>query len=160
MFVFAIYLSALLGWQLCATSAMALHIFAAVASFAWGAWMLRRAVPSETWTINREFESSQLLRALLPLSIFGGMQILNAQLSVIVLVFYKPIEDVGVYRVALQVGLLAGFSQIVVNMPVAPVVAKTFAMADRRQLDRLMRTCSKIVFFTTLLIFENGIAHV
>src|SRR3546814_11012728 len=86
------------------------------------------------------------------------MQILNAQLSVIVLGFYKPIEDVGVYRVASQVGLLAGFSQIVVNMAVAPVVAKTFAMADRRQLDRLMRTCSKIVFFTTLLIFAFLVA--
>src|SRR3546814_9147451 len=42
MFVLAISLSAMLGWQLSATSAMALHIFAAVASFAWGAWMLDR----------------------------------------------------------------------------------------------------------------------
>jgi O-antigen/teichoic acid export membrane protein len=152
-----IFISLLYCWahgnRLDSSSAMALHILAAFVSFISGAWMLRKALPVPVRRSESSFDAASWVRALIPLSVFGGMQVLNAQISVIALGAFRSAEEVGVYRVASQVGLFTGFGLIVVNMAVAPALAKAHALSSTDYLRRLMANCANAIFGATLVAF-------
>lgn len=127
----------LLPGTLTAPSAMALNVVAAAMAFAVGAALLNRHTPTLVRSADPQFMSRAWLRSTLPLGFAQQMQVVNRQASVLILGVFAGDAEVGIYRVAAQVSLLAAFGLQAVNNVVAPRFAKLFAQDDMRAFQRL-----------------------
>jgi O-antigen/teichoic acid export membrane protein len=124
----------LVGLSFSPAQAMALQAAAAAVAFGAGAGLLLRATPAEVRRAYPRFEGRLWLQSVLPLAFIGGMQLINTNASIVILGFFVPAEQIGIYRVAVQASILASFGLQAINMVVAPRFASLY---DRREMERL-----------------------
>ncbi len=135
----------LLGRSLSASEAMALNVLAAALAFGFGAWMLWRATPPRLRSAMPCFEGRAWLLSAIPLAFIGGMQLINQQASTIILGIFLPDAQIGIYRVAAQVSILASFGLQAVNLVVAPRFAALYAKGDMVRLQHLVTTTARLI---------------
>ena len=135
----------LLGRSLSASEAMALNVVAATIAFGFGAWMLWKVMPSTVRVASPHYESWAWWRSVLPLALIDGMNIINNQASTIILGFFVPYNEIGIYRVAIQISVLASFGLQAVNLVVAPRFAALYAKGDMARLQQLVTASARII---------------
>jgi O-antigen/teichoic acid export membrane protein len=160
MFVIFLCIVLVTGRQLSPPLAMALLVFAAILSFVLGAWMLWHNTPemvrqTEKYTIKKEWLTSAILFALI-----ASFSVINNQASTVILGWFKTSDQVGIYRVAVQVAALASFGLQTVNMIVAPRFADLYARKDMVKLQQMVTLSARIVLAfnlaLTLLFILSG----
>ncbi|MDF1820578.1 MAG: oligosaccharide flippase family protein [Alcanivoracaceae bacterium] len=92
------------------------------------------------------------LLASVPIGLSGALQIMNGQADLLLLGALGSLEDVGIYRVAIQLSLLVLFFKQVVNSVLAPRFASLWSSNDRASLQRLVRRSSLLMVFSALPI--------
>jgi len=135
----------LLDRSLSAAEAMALHVGAAALAFGFGAWMLWRATPSPVRAARPQYEGRAWWLSALPLAFIGGMSLINKQASTIILGFFVPDAEIGIFRVAAQISVLASYGLQAVNLVVAPRFAALYAKGDIAKLQRLVTASARVV---------------
>lgn len=152
-FVLLLWGSMLLGSvSLSAPLAMALYVVASALAFCVGAWLLWRVTPSlVNQAVPRAANRAWLLSAL-PLAFIGGMALINQQASIFLQGFFLPDAEIGLFRVATQVSLLASFGLVAINTVVAPRFAALYAQGDMAKLQRLVTVSARIILFLNLAI--------
>jgi len=124
--------------ELTAANAMALNASAAAVSFGIGAWLLHRVRPPETRAATQPvYQTHAWFRAVLPLALLSGMQMINQHTDILMLGMFRTAEDVGIYRVVVQGGVLVVFGLQAVNLVVAPHFARLHSLGDKVTLQRL-----------------------
>lgn len=144
--------SLLVDQELAAPSVMALHVSAALIALVVGAWMLWQKMPSSVRqaapsTKGRVWLTSSMLFALLV-----GFQVINKNLSTVVLGLFEAPEQVGIYRVAVQVSVVAAFGLQAVNMVVAPRFADLYAQGKIRRLQHLATSSARVALGFNLIL--------
>jgi O-antigen/teichoic acid export membrane protein len=85
---------------------------------------------------------------------------LQAQIGALLLGMFRPIEEVGIYKIAASVGGLVVVGLTVVNVVVAPYLADLHAQRDIGRLRRLARRASLLsliaAFPVALLLIAAG----
>ena len=132
--------------------AMALNVFAAVLAFIIGAWLLWRNTPSSIYKITPVYDSKKWIKSLLPLAFIGGILVINNQTDIVMLGIFKPLDQVGIYRVAARLALFASFGLQAVNMVVAPRFAALYAKREIKRLQHLATRGAQVVLVFNLLI--------
>jgi len=135
----------LLGRSLSAAEAMMLNVAAAALAFGFGAWMLWRATPSPVRAARPRYEGQTWWLSVLPLAFIGGMSLINKQASTIILGFFVPDAEIGIFRVAAQISVLASFGLQAVNLVVAPRFAALYAKGDMARLQRLVTASARVI---------------
>ncbi|MEX3011477.1 flippase [Hoeflea sp. TYP-13] len=141
-----------------ATQALALHGLAALLVAILGSVLLIRACPDEfRGNRTRRFENSRWLRAIIPLSMIGGLQLINHYTDLLMLGLLRSDAEVGLYRVALSAAGIAIFGLTAVNIVIQPYIARFHALSDTVRLQRLVSigsvasmgaTLPVLIFFT------------
>lgn len=131
--------------SLSAPQAMALHVLAAGVAFGVGAWLLWKYTPTAVRDAHPERESRAWLAAMLPLALISGVATLQAQADILVLGIYEPADQVGIYRIAVQLAILALFGLEVVNVVVTPRFARMSEEGDLEGLQRLAAGTARFV---------------
>lgn len=139
----------LLGVGLSAPGAMALHVLACVGALAYAAAVCGR--PSVWWSA-RLMDTNVLaaLTAVGPLALLSGLQVVNAQVDLILLGYLTSEEKVGIYRVALQCMLLLTALSTAIFVAVQPRIATFSNDSSRAQLQTLMRWTNVTVLIAIL----------
>ena len=132
--------------------AMSLHVIAGLAAFILGAMFLMLVLPPEARQVKPNFETVFWIRSLVPLTLLAGMQVVNAQIGIVMLGWFGSNEQVGIYRVAVQGAYLVAFSLVVVNMALAPNISRLHAIQDREKLQQLTTISARLVFAMALPI--------
>jgi len=88
----------------------------------------------------------------LPLAFIGGMQLINQQASVLIQGFFLPDAQIGVYRVAAQVVVLASFGLQSVNMVVAPRFATFYTQGQKEKLQYLVTNSARVILVFNLFV--------
>jgi O-antigen/teichoic acid export membrane protein len=135
-----------------ATTSMLIHLVAAAMAFALGAWMLWRCVPKEVQLASATYDTGRWLASAWPLSLFGGLQMLNSQFSIIALGVYASPEAVGVFRVVSQIALVVGFALTSINMAIAPHIARLYALGSRDQLQNIATWSARSIVVITAVL--------
>jgi len=138
--------------SLTAPDAMFLYVLAAGLSFAVGAWLLWRVTPLEARSVKPSFAGRSWLLSTLPLAFIGGMQLINQQASVLIQGFFLPDAQIGVYRVAAQVVVLASFGLQSVNMVVAPRFATFYTQGQKEKLQYLVTNSARVILVFNLFV--------
>lgn len=142
----------LVGLSLSPAQAMSLQVTAAAAAFGVGAWLLLRATPTEVRRTAPRFEGRFWIQSVLPLAFIGGMQLINKNASIVILGFFVPAEQIGIYRVAVQVSILASFGLQAMNMVVAPRFASLYARGEKKRLQHLVTYSARAILGFNLLV--------
>jgi O-antigen/teichoic acid export membrane protein len=142
----------LIGLSFSPAQAMAIQVTAAAAAFGAGAWLLLRAAPDAVRRASPWFEGRLWLQSVLPLAFIGGMQLINKNASIVILGFFVPADQIGIYRVAVQISILASFGLQAVNMVVAPRFASLYARGETGPLQLLVTSSARAILGFNLLV--------
>ena len=137
---------------LTAPLAVALYVVAAVAGLATAAGLLFKALPAEVKVANPEYRMGPWARSSLKFALIGGMSVIGAGASIVILGVIKGSEVTGIYSIANVAAGLVSFALISVNTPLAPVVAGLYAAGDRVGLQRLVTKSARAVLMVSLPI--------
>ncbi len=127
-----------------ANAAMVLHVAAAALTFVAGALLLLHARPAGLRATSQlEMEGRSWLTAALPLSLMGGMLVINQQIGIVILGIFGTAEEVGVYKVVMQGGVLITFGMQAINSIVAPYFSRFHAQGDTRRLQAIVTASAR-----------------
>ncbi|MFV1990597.1 MAG: polysaccharide biosynthesis C-terminal domain-containing protein, partial [Acidimicrobiales bacterium] len=147
-------LSGLYLWfgSLSASESMAVHVLAAVLALGGGVIILWRHVPPEVREASSLVNRAAWFSSALPLALVAGLTTVNALADIILLGLYESPDQVGIYRVAVQVATLASFGLQAINLVVAPRFASLHAQEEAARLQRLVTVTARIVLAFALLV--------
>jgi len=126
------------GQRLCAEVPLIAQLCSSTALVLLTAVLLQCHLPEAAKRAKPAFETSRWAKSALPLLFAGGMQILNKEISVLVLGILQTPEEVGLFRVAQRGSILVSFGLIAVNMAISPVVSEMYAKGQRQLLQRMI----------------------
>ena len=152
LFVLALLLAVGVGADMSPSSAMALHVGAAVIAFLVGSWLLRRALPLEIRTASPAFADRLWLASTPPLALLAGAQVIHKQTDILMLGVFAGAEDIGVYRVVVTGSLLVGFVLQGLTTVLAPYAARFHAAGDTEHLQRMVSWSVRLTFAAALPI--------
>lgn len=115
-----------------------------------GQVFMNRAAPLALKTANPHFAPKRWLLVLSPIMGAQGLALLMAQADVLMLGWFRTLEEVGIYRIALQLGLLCGMGYAAINMIMSQRFAHALAKDDREALEKEARLSAQLAFGTTL----------
>lgn len=142
--------------ELTAESAMMLNALSAGVAFVFGAWLLLRVKPKQLNTTEREFERKAWVASVIPLAMVAGLDILVTETDIVMLGIFRTAEEVGIYRVAMQGGLLAAIGISATNMIIAPYISKFAYSKDIISLEKLAKQSARLAFliaFSATVVF-------
>lgn len=140
------------GPHLSASQAMSLQVWAALGAFVIGAWMLRRDTPRNVSQARPFVEPRSWLASSLVFALISGFQIINKQVSTIIVGLFEPPGQVGIYRVAVQVATLASFGLLAVNTVVAPRFASLYSLGNMDRLQRLVTASARVILAVNIFL--------
>jgi len=134
------------GGALTPAGVMGLHGIAAFTAFLIGAAMLLRARPEALRSgPTPEYQTRYWRQAAMPLAMLAGMQLINAHTDIIMLGIIHSDEEVGVYRVVVQVAMLVVFGLQAVNQVLQPYFARLHARGELERLQRLVTYSARLI---------------
>lgn len=114
--------------------------------------LLRRTIVAIVRKETLEFRSREWLKSALPLSLIGAALVINSQIDVVMLGWFEPDEQVGIYRVAVQGSVLVILSLQAVTAVVTPYIARLYAQGDTALLQRIVTRAAQASALPALLI--------
>lgn len=131
--------------------AMGFYVLAAVLAFIIGAWLLRRSRPAELGERPvPEYHSSAWRKAVIPLAMITGLQLINNYADLIILGIFRTDEEVGIYRAVFQVALLVIFGLQAMNQVLQPHFARLYEQGEMAKLQRLVTTSARAILALAL----------
>lgn len=119
--------------------AMVLYTLAAAGAFVVGAVLLRWCRPEG---VRPSKPSSAMTRgwlaAIIPLAFLSGIQVINQNTDIVMVGLLGADSQVGIYRVAMQGGLLVIFGAQALNQVFMPYFSSIYASGDFARLQRLV----------------------
>jgi len=132
--------------------AMALHVIATAIAFLIGAIMLFKAMPLQCSNVKPITEPKKWMASAFPMALNEGMRFLQGHVSILLLGWLAIQADVGLFRVAVQVGLLVGIPVSLINVVVAPYISRFYAEKDFSQLKKMMTYSALGMFLSVFLL--------
>lgn len=146
-------LALLLQVQLTPVMAMQFQVLASAVAFAIGAMLLWRIMPREVKDSQNSYETKVWAVSLGPLTLFAGLKMVDTQLATVALGLLGSARDVGLFRVAVQGGNLVALGLIIVNIVLAPQVAKLHAEGQMERLQRIILRSTRAIMGISIPAF-------
>lgn len=103
--------------------------------------------------VGIEYKHKEWFISALSLASVNGVHLVNKWASLLILGIFVKYAELGVYRVALQIALLADFGRMIVNPIIGPQIAKTFAANDHAKLQYYARLSAGWIFLINVFIY-------
>ncbi|PSJ23335.1 flippase [Halomonas sp. ND22Bw] len=131
--------------------AMGLHAVAALMAFLIGAALLIRERPSGLRARPKpEYQSRYWRKAAIPMAILVGLQLINAHADILILGVFREDDEVGVYKVVVQVATLVVFGLQSVNQVVQPHFARLYEEGDMSRLQKLVTSSARVILLIAI----------
>ena len=138
--------------------AMAAQLTAALVVLLVGVLVLRCYLPKEAQCVPAVYRTRQWLNSAMPFTLIGGAGIINTQADIIMLGWLGSAQEVGVYRVATQGGVLVMFFLQVANSVLAPKFSRLLATNQTPLLRNIFKKIAFIVVVLTVPIVFSFVA--
>jgi O-antigen/teichoic acid export membrane protein len=140
---------------LTATTAMTMHVTAALFSFLMADQLLRKRLPSGVSKAIPFYNNRAWLHSILPLSFIFGMQLANSQVDILVLGFLRTSNEVGVYKAAVTGAIQVPFALSLINAVFAPQFVHLHENGNTQELKTLARQAAGLSFFFSLPLVSS-----
>ena len=149
-----------------ANYAMGAQFVAALAVLAAGALLVSRHLPEGIRGVQIRALDRDWMRSALTFALIAGAGIINTQVDVIMLGWFREPVDVGVYRVAAQSAVFAAFAMQAASAVLAPRFSILYRKGDVKALGFIFQKASiiigsfSIVIFFLFILLGRDILHV
>jgi O-antigen/teichoic acid export membrane protein len=133
-------------------AAMMTTVLASFLSLITALVMLAKKAPSEIRTVSPVYSSREWIASTFPLALIDSMRLVNLQVDLIMLGFLTSSEEVGIYRIAMQLSVLASFGLIAVNQAISPRFVKLYYKKDMKGLQEIVKKSTRMIFLSNLAI--------
>lgn len=114
-------------------------------------WLMMVIRPGLDREVNStEIHSREWFSSLLPLGLFAGLGMINGQTDILMLGLFRSDDQVGIYRISVQLAMLIVLGLNVLNAVIAPHIASLYAANRLEELEKLMKVCSKYLALVTI----------
>jgi O-antigen/teichoic acid export membrane protein len=137
--------------------AMGLQVVVAGILLVIGLVLLASRLPGRAKGIRARYHTRHWLGRLMPFTLLGGAGLLIMQADVLILGLFRPAEEVGIYRVAVQGAMLVTFGLQAVNAVTPPEFARSYRQGDR---DRLQKLASSSALLALLFALPVGLIFI
>ncbi|MFC5401545.1 flippase [Cohnella soli] len=120
-----------------APTAMSLFGFSLLATYALGAWVLRRKTANQLKDVQPAFQRKEWMRTSLSLMANAGIYLILGQMGVLMMGMYLGTDDSGILSAAVRVASLVTFAMTAINMTAAPLMSAAYAENDMKRLQRV-----------------------
>lgn len=134
------------------SQAMALHLFAAIATLLFVIFVIQKSKPKQIKGVEPDYDTSRWFWSALPLLVAGSMNFLNRQSSILLLGALSTSDQVGLYRVAQKGADMILFSGMAVNMTIGPTISKLFTEGDMQKIQRIITTSARAILAFSYLL--------
>jgi O-antigen/teichoic acid export membrane protein len=132
--------------------AMGLYGLSATIGFLVGGILLWKFTPQKVREVKGISQGKKWLQSAVPLALVNGVAFFNKWISIVILGLFVSSAEVGIFRVAVQISILASSGLQVVNLVVAPQFASFYAQGDMQRLQRLATMGARAVLLFNLLV--------
>lgn len=143
-------------WQnhqrLSSISAIALSMLSMLLVLAMQLELFRRGLTAEIYQTCPTYAIGQWWKVSLPLLLSDGSTMILSQTDTLMLGTLLGAKAVGIYSAALKTSLWVHFILSAVNAIFAPLIALLYARGDRQEIQRLVSTIARWMFFPALAI--------
>lgn len=98
-----------------------------------------------------------LLRESYPLMIVSSMALIVTYTDVLMISFYLPNSEVGIYDIAIKFSALSGIFLMAINSYAMPKFAEYFGSGNRNALKTIVQQTSKLIFWSSIPFLIFGI---
>ncbi|MES1216010.1 MAG: flippase [Bacteroidota bacterium] len=121
----------------------------------------QKNIGSKLKGIKPEFELKEWSYSSLAFFLIGALYVLNSRVDIFFLGFFKGNDDVGVYNIVLKISEVIGFSLVLINFTLAPVIARMYANGEIANLQKMITRSAQIVLALSIpvvlvIIFFTG----
>ncbi len=121
--------------------------------FAFAFYYLRKSRHGLNSKIDAIYENRQIILFSSPLFFEGVFFILTNSIDILMLGYFVSSAEVGVYGVALKLGMLVILPLTAFNMIFAPIISNLYSRNEKETLERLFKTVTKWISTISLAIF-------
>jgi O-antigen/teichoic acid export membrane protein len=150
MFIALILRTYFLGQEITPPAVIGMRVIASGITFLIGVAMLKGHLPKPAREAMYTFEAREWLRSALPLLLIMLLQVANRYADILMLGPIKGPEAVGLYKVAFQVAMLAGFTLQAVSVAIGPTIASLHVKRERARLQRVITQGTRAAFLISL----------
>ncbi len=93
---------------------------------------------------------STILKQAAPFALIAGIGVLNAQVGIVMVGYYLPADQVGIFRVALLGAGLVGFGLQAANAVLPTQFARLRQLGDRVQLQQLVTLSARLILLSAV----------
>jgi len=121
------------------------NVAASALAFLVGSLFLYRAAPKSVWNAVPDLSfAKEWKSAILPLALVSGTFIIMQNLNIVILGMFRPVEDVGFFRIALSAATMVTFGMTVVNFVITPNLAKLHIDMELKQMAKTAQISSAV----------------
>lgn len=134
--------------------AMGGHVIAAIVAFVVG-WLLlaRNRTAQVVFRHSPVTEQTAWRKAIVPLSLITGFQMVNSHIDVLALGFFQEPKDVGVYRALSQLSISMLFGVNALQLVVQPYFSALHASGNHTKLQAVVERSATAVSVISLMLF-------
>ena len=137
--------------ELTSTVAIALSLIAAVFTLALQWLLFQQQLDIKIRRTRPAYELAKWWKVALPMVLFGGSHIVLSQTDTLMIGVFLDAKQVGIYGAALKTSLWVPFILASVNAISAPLIAALYARGEHQQLQQLVSTIARWMFYPALL---------
>ena len=148
LFLSMILLTLYLDYSITSRSVMVLHVASVFISFLLCSFLLYINLPPNR---NKSYPKINWTRAALPLTLTGGIQMMNIYLDVLILGIFHDNRDVGIYRSASSLAIFVSFALSVINPMLHPSFAKYYHKSEYKKLQQIVTVSSFVIMIISIV---------
>ncbi len=138
IFLILLLLIVRLGATLEAKEALMTYACSALIAMASSMILLRHCLSREIWLATPIIKHREWMRQSFPFLLLAGAQVLNHHIDVLMLGVMTAQEQVGLYRVAIQVADGLGITLFAISVVIAPQLARLHALSDWSRIQKVL----------------------
>ncbi len=146
-----LFLMYLAGLKLQPWTAVALNAVTAAGAWIVAAIWLRQRLP-EHGNLEEVREGRRWISSMVPMALTQGMQVLQRQVSVLLLGILLSATDVGLFRIATATAVMLSAPQTIMLTVASPLISRLDAQQDHRRLQTLLTRCAQAQFAGVFLL--------
>jgi len=134
-----------------AENVMLLYVAAVIISYLVNTLILGRVKPiALSKTDSLYYESKIWIKAIIPLALVSGFQLVNSYADIIILGLYGTDAEVGIYKAVLQLALLVSFGLQAINQVLHPHFSRLYTLNEHQKLQNLVTISARAILLISL----------
>ena len=143
---------------LTSTAAISLALLSALLTLALQWWIFQQRLDANVRHAQPAYEIARWWKAAVPLMLFGGSYMVLSQTDTLMIGAFLSAKQVGLYSAALKTSSWVPFILASVNAISAPLIASLYAQKNYQELQQLVSTIARWMFYPALITAMGLIA--